>query len=184
MTARKFLRTLNLAFDAIEALPQPSVAAIEGPAVAGGLELALACTLRVASRNARLGLPEIKLGLVPAVGTSYRLPRAVGFGRAAELALLGDLIDANTAYQWGLVNRVTEPGEALSEALSLAQRLAGGPPVVISLFKEALLANACQGSCSARIVEILAASVNHSTHDKVEGIRAFLEKRQPRFEDL
>ncbi|NLE74773.1 MAG: enoyl-CoA hydratase/isomerase family protein [Actinobacteria bacterium] len=177
LNARTFLKNLNRIFDDLEQLPQPTIAAIQGHAVAGGLELALACTFRVASERAQLGLPEVTLGLVAAVGTTYRLPRLVGFGRTAEMALLGDLIDADTALSWGLINRVAPHEKALDVAFAMAQRLAQGPPVAMSLFKDALYA---QGSASA-LLEVLSASVNHYTKDKIEGMSAFLEKRPPRF---
>lgn len=183
LTSRAFLKRLNRVFDLLEGLPQPSVAALEGSAVAGGLELALACTFRVASAGTRLGLPEVKLGLVAAVGTTYRLPRLVGFGRALEMCLLGDLIQAEEAGKIGLVHQVCVPGGHLEAALALARRLAEGPPVAMSLMKDALYANA--GAAGAeRLLEILSASVNHATEDKEEGIRAFFEKRPPQFRGL
>jgi enoyl-CoA hydratase/carnithine racemase len=177
LNARTFLKNLNRVFDDLEQLPQPTIAAIQGHAVAGGLELALACTFRVASTEARLGLPEVTLGLVAAVGTTSRLPRLVGFGRAAEMALLGDLITAETALSWGLINRIAPEGEVLNSALALADRLAQGPPVAISLFKDALYAQ----NTSAGLLEVLSASVNHYTKDKIEGMNAFFERRPPHF---
>ena len=181
LKARLFLKNLNRVFDALEQLPQPVVAAINGAAVAGGLELALACTLRVASSRAKLGLPEVRLGLVAAIGTTHRLPRLVGYGRATEMCLLGDLVEASTAQEWGLVNRTSAPDCVLEKALDIASQLAEGPPVALGLLKDALHANATGGATSAALLEILSASVNHSTTDKLEGMAAFLEKRRPSF---
>ena len=181
LNSREFLKDINGVLDDLEQLPQPTIAAINGPAVAGGLELALACTLRVASSAATLGLPEITLGLVAAVGTTYRLPRLIGFGRTLEMALLGDTVDATTAHAWGLVNRVAAPSEVQSTAMELASRLASGPPVATSLVKDALYGAAAGGNSAAQLLEVLSASVNHYTSDKLEGIAAFFEKRPPRF---
>jgi enoyl-CoA hydratase/carnithine racemase len=181
LKARVFLKDLNRVFDDLEGLPQPTVAALNGPAVAGGLELALACTFRFAAESVRLGLPEIKLGLVAAVGTTYRLPRLVGFGRAAEMCLLGDLVDAETARAWGLVNRVYRSEELSAAAEGVATRLAEGPPVALSLMKDALYANAGGAAQGAALLEVLSASVNHFTTDKREGMAAFFEKRPPVF---
>lgn len=180
LNSRLFLKRLNRVFDLLESLPQPSVAAINGPAVAGGLELALSCTFRVGTADAKLGLPEAKLGLVAAVGTTYRLPRLVGFGRAVEMCLLGDLLDGAEAARIGLIHRVCPSGTHLDEAISFAQRLAEGPPVALSLMKDALYANSC-ASEGARLLEVLSASVNHYTQDKREGLQAFFEKRSPEF---
>jgi enoyl-CoA hydratase/carnithine racemase len=181
LNSRIFLKNLNRVLMDLEGLPQPSVAALNGDAVAGGLELALACTFRVASNGARMGLPEARLGLVAAVGTTYRLPRLVGFSKAVEMCLLGDLLSADEALACGLVSRVAEPSQVLAEGLALAERLASGPPVALSLMKDALYANACGDSKAMALVEVLSASVNHYTQDKKEGLQAFFEKREPRF---
>ena len=181
LSARSFLKNLNRIFDDLEHLPQPTLAALNGPAVAGGLELALACTMRIAASDTHVALPEIRLGLVAAVGTTYRLPRLVGFGRALEMALLGDPIDAPTALDWGLVNRVVPREDVVGVAMDLAERLAAGPPVAIGLVKDAFYA-ATAGPSATSLIEVLSASVNHFTHDKVEGLTAFFEKRPPRFE--
>ncbi|MBM3679551.1 MAG: enoyl-CoA hydratase/isomerase family protein, partial [Actinobacteria bacterium] len=115
------------ALDALCALPQPVVAAIQASAMGGGLEVALACDLLVADPVAKLGLPEIRLGLMPGAGGTQRLPRRIGEGRAKELIMLGSALAAEEALGIGLVNRVSEPGAALAEAVALAERLAGLP---------------------------------------------------------
>jgi enoyl-CoA hydratase/carnithine racemase len=165
----------------VENLPQPTVAVIHGTAVAGGLELALACTFRLAAREAKMGLPEINLGLVAAVGTTYRLPRLIGFGKAVEMCLLGELMTGVEAEAIGLVNRAV-PRETLKEETdSLVRKLAAQPPVAMSLIKDALYAAATPHEGTHSLMEILSASVNHYTEDKKEGLAAFLEKRQPDF---
>jgi len=183
LNARTFLKNLKRVFQELESLPQPTVAALNGDAVAGGLELALACTFRVCSGQARMGLPEARLGLVAAVGTTYRLPRLVGFSKAAEMCLLGDLLSGDEALACGLVNRTAAAPEfVLPEALALARRLAAGAPVALGLMKDALYANAHAGAQADALLEVLSASVNHYTQDKREGIQAFFEKREPRFQ--
>ncbi|MBW1644822.1 MAG: enoyl-CoA hydratase/isomerase family protein [Deltaproteobacteria bacterium] len=181
LNARTFLKTFNRVVRLVENLPQPTVAALNGAAVAGGLELALACTFRVAGEEIKLGLPEINLGLVAAVGTTYRLPRLVGFGRAVEMCLLGELINGRQAADWGLVNRAVPGTEVMAAARELAARLAKQPPVALSLVKDALVVNATPHLESAALLEILSASVNHYTEDKKEGLAAFKERRPPHF---
>jgi enoyl-CoA hydratase/carnithine racemase len=182
LSARRFLKNLNRVFQDLEGLPQPTVAALNGDAVAGGLELALACTFRVCAEQARMGLPEARLGLVAAVGTTYRLPRLVGFSKAMEMCLLGDLLSADEAMACGLVNRKARPDLLFPQALALAQRLTAGAPVALGLMKDALYANAGAGSQADALLEVLSASVNHYTQDKKEGLQAFFEKREPRFQ--
>jgi enoyl-CoA hydratase/carnithine racemase len=181
LNSRVFLKDLNRVFDLLEAIPQPSLAVINGAAAAGGLELALACTFRLASTEARLGLPEVTLGLVASVGAMRRLPRLVGLGKAMEMCLLGEMMTACEALGCGLVNWVAEPGELGQCAEDLAARLAAGPPVAISLMKDAILAAADGGREAAALLEVLSAAVNHFTQDKKEGVAAFLGKRLPSF---
>lgn len=181
LNSRVFLKDLNRVFDRLESLPQPSLAVINGAAAAGGLELALACSLRTASTEARVGLPEATLGLVAAVGTTFRLPRLVGLGKAMEMCLLGGMISAEEARACGLVNWVAAPDCLQRQAEEVAGRLAAGPPVALGLMKDALLANAGGGKEASMLLEVLSASVNHYTQDKKEGLAAFLEKRPPVF---
>jgi enoyl-CoA hydratase len=172
----------NALFHAIENLDRPVVAAINGHALGGGLELALACDLRVAVEEASFGFPEVGLGIMPGAGGTQRLPRLVGVGRAKEMILTGDLIDAAKALEIGLVNRVTSRAEFPAAVQALADRLLTRGPVALKLAKMALNM-AGQAPLDAGFqFEILAQSVLFETADKDEGIRAFLEKRQPRFE--
>ncbi|RUA02975.1 MAG: crotonase [Deltaproteobacteria bacterium] len=181
LNSRIFLKTFNRVVAMVESLPQPTVAVLHGAAVAGGLELALACTFRLAARKAKIGLPEINLGLVAAVGTTYRLPRLVGFGKAVEMCLLGELMTGAEAEAAGLVNRAVDREELGKEVDILARKLVAQPPIAMSLVKDALYAAATPHEAGHCLMEILSASVNHYTEDKKEGLAAFLEKRKPDF---
>jgi enoyl-CoA hydratase/carnithine racemase len=181
LNSRIFLKTFNRVVSIVERLRHPSVAVLHGAAVAGGLELALACTFRLAAREAKMGLPEINLGLVAAVGTTYRLPRLVGFGKAMEICLLGNLMTGAAAEKIGLVNWAFPRETLKDETESLVQKLVTQPPVAMSPVKDALYAAATPHEGSNSLMEILSASVNHYTEDKKEGLAAFMDKRKPNF---
>src|SRR3954468_19541493 len=132
---RAFVGRLTETFAALERFPKPSVAALHGFAFGGGLELALACDLRVAERGTRLGLPEMKLGVLPGAGGTQRLPRLVPPGIARQMILTGEPIDAERAYAIGLVNELAEPGAGLGVATALAGRLAAGAPLALAAGK-------------------------------------------------
>jgi enoyl-CoA hydratase len=160
---------------------KPLIGAIEGLALAGGLEMALTCDLLVASRGARLGIPEAKVGLFASAGGVMRLPGRVGYSKAMEMALTGDPILAEEALERGLVARVCEPGEAVSAALELAQRVARNAPLSVATSKRII--RATQGATEAELWEIqkpLEAAILESA-DAKEGPRAFAEKRPPRW---
>lgn len=181
LNARTYLKRFNRLLKSLEMLPQPTIAVINGAAVAGGLELAMACTFRTAATDAQIGLPEVKLGLVTAAGSTYRLPRLVGFGKAMEMCLLGELMNGEEAADCGLVNWVMPKKDLYAKAKELAERLANNPPVAMSLMKDALCTTSAPHSDNANLLEILSASVNHYTEDKKEGLTAFFEKRKPKF---
>jgi enoyl-CoA hydratase len=164
-------------FDRIEALGKPVIAAINGFALGGGCELAMACTLRIAADTARLGQPEINLGLLPGYGGSQRLPRLVGRGVALELLLTGDMISAARAFEIGLVNRVVPAADLLAEARKLAGVLAGKAPVAVRYILEAVHHGAELPLTDAQHVEATLFGLVASTDDMREGTRAFLEKR-------
>ena len=163
-----------------EAPPRkPLIAAVEGYALAGGFEVALACDLIVAARDAVFGLPEVKRSLLAVGGALIRLPRRISYNLAMELALTGKTVDAQQAAGWGLVNRLAEPGAALVTALELADEIAANGPVAVAASKE-VLGFSADGSESAaweRQGEVLAALV--ASEDAREGALAFLEKREP-----
>ncbi|GAC1608935.1 MAG: enoyl-CoA hydratase [Mycobacteriales bacterium] len=165
----------------LEAFSRPTIAAINGPAYGGGLELALCCDVLVAGESCRLGLPEAKLGLFPGGGGPVRLARRIGEGRAREMLMLGDPVDAHTALAWGLVNRVVSDGEVTATALALAARLAEGATRALQLTKQALALSWDRPAHEAvKASEPLFAEV-FATADAAEGVAAFLEKRPPVF---
>ena len=161
------------------AAEKPLIAAIEGFAMAGGLEIALACDLIVAARGARLGIPEVKRSLVAAGGALLRLPRVLPRNLAMELALTGDPIDAERGYELGLVNRLAEPGQALATALELAEAVAANGPLALAATKR-ILVDSVDWPCSeffARQGEIAGPAMG--SEDAKEGAKAFAEKRAP-----
>jgi len=125
-------------FARIENLPVPVIAAVNGYALGGGLELAVACNIRVASEKAQFGAPEVKLGIIPGDGGTQRLPRLVGLGRAMEMVLTGDFIDAQEAFRIGLVNRIVPHEELMESVMTLAQKIASRPPLAVKYAKEAV----------------------------------------------
>jgi enoyl-CoA hydratase len=162
-------------------LPVPTIAALEGDALGGGLELALCCDLRVASATARLGMPEVRLGVIPGSGGTQRLPAVVGPARAKELILVGELISAERAEQIGLVNAVAPAGDALAVATSLAERIAERGPVAVREAKR-LIGHAGDFGIDAGLAAELDASDGvFASQDMLEGARAFFAKRPPDF---
>jgi enoyl-CoA hydratase/carnithine racemase len=162
-------------------LPVPTIAAIEGDALGGGLELALCCDLRIASARARLGMPEVRLGVIPGSGGTQRLPAVVGPARAKELILVGELISAQRAEQIGLVNAVAAEGEALTAATEMAQRIAQRGPVAVREAKR-LIERARDLDLDAGLAAELDASDRvFASEDMLEGARAFFAKRPPEF---
>ncbi len=167
---------------ALEELPIPVIAAVNGFALGGGTELALACDLIVASDRARFGQPEINLGVIPGFGGTQRLARRVGLPRARELIYSGEMIDAETALRYGLVNRVVPAAELISEAKKMAERLASKPPIAIRQAKAAINAGIDMDLENGCRYENEAFALTFATEDKVEGMKAFLEKREARFQ--
>jgi len=168
--------------DTIEKLEKPVIAAINGYALGGGLEFAMACDIRIASENARLGQTEIKLGLIPGWGGTQRLPRFLGKGVAKEMIFTGKNIDAKTAERLGLVNAVVPHDQLRSVVRELAREIADKPPVSIRLAKE-LINSSLETSLSVgETREAEAFGIAASTEDFREGVDAFLKKRKPKFE--
>ena len=168
-------------FDRIEALDTPVIAAVNGFALGGGCELAMACHLRLASANARFGQPEVKLGLIPGYGGTQRLPRLVGRGRALQLLLTGGMIDAATAASWGLVNGVVEPAELRTAAAKLAGEIASVSPVAVKRCLEAVRLGADLSLERAEAAEAALFGLCATSEDFREGVAAFLEKRPAKF---
>jgi enoyl-CoA hydratase len=166
---------------AIEAMRTPVVAAVHGFCLGGGLELAMACDIRVAAEDAQLGQPEIKLGLIPGGGGTQRLPRLVGRGRALYLNLTGDFISGAQAYEWGLVERVTGPGRHLEGALEIARTLAERSPFAMGVVKE--LSSATRDLPIEEGLRLEAEGFFRclASEDGAEGVAAFIEKREPRW---
>lgn len=163
---------------AIRAFPKPLVAAVDGYALGGGFELALMADLLVLGATAKVGLPETTLGVIPGAGGGQRLMALAGRARAARLVLLGEIIDAATAFDWGLCSHLAD-GAALELAVPLAEKLAARAPLALQAAKEALLAGEAKGLALAE--ERRAFEALHDTADKAEGIRAFLDRRKPEF---
>jgi enoyl-CoA hydratase len=168
-------------FRCLEAMKKPSVAAINGFALGAGLELAMACTLRVAVATARLGLPELKLGLIPGYGGTQRLARLIGRGRALELLLTGDKIDAEAACRIGLVNRIFPSESLLQGARDLLRAILANAPVAVALTLEAVDLGLDVGLQEGLRFESMAFGLAAATGDRDEGIKAFFERRPPVF---
>jgi enoyl-CoA hydratase/carnithine racemase len=167
--------------DLIEHLGKPVIAAVNGYALGGGCELAMACTIRIAADTAKLGQPEINLGLIPGYAGTQRLARLVGRGRALELLLTGDQITAQEAHRLGLVNRVVAAADVMAEAKTLAAALAAKAPVALRYILEAVHKGLEMPFPQAQIFEATLFGLVASTQDMREGTTAFLEKRKPEF---
>lgn len=162
-------------------MPKPTIAAISGYAIGGGLELALCCDFRIAADNAVLGFPEINLGVIPGGGGTQRLPRLVGMSRAAELIFVGEPIKADQAEKWGLVNKVVPLNELESECEKLAQKLMKKSPVTLRAAKNSMRTGTNVGLKEALKIEQDIFCMLFGTSDQKEGMGAFLEKRKPTF---
>ncbi len=166
---------------AVERFPRPTIAAVNGYAVGGGCELALACDIRVASETAKFGQPELNLGIIPAAGATQRLPRTIGLGRAKHMILTGEIIDAQRALEFGLVSVIAPPAELMARARDVANRILRLGPLAARLAKLSLNASARVDLDSGLLIETLAQAICFDSDDKQEGTTAFLEKRRPKF---
>ena len=165
----------------VEQLGKPVIAAINGLALGGGCELAMACTVRMAADTAQLGQPEVNLGLIPGFGGTQRLTRLVGQGRALDLLLTGRSIDASEAFRIGLIDRVTPPATLLDEARALARLLSAKPPLAVRGILEAVRRGADAPLASGQALEASLFGLVSASADMREGVSAFLEKRTPVF---
>jgi enoyl-CoA hydratase len=179
--AREFALRGQQTFRMLEAMPKPSVAAINGYALGGGLELAMACTVRFAAETAKMGQPEVKLGIVCGYGGTQRLPRLVGRGRALELLLSGETITAAEAHRIGLVNAVTPQAGLLERSRAWLGKVMENAPVAVGLTMEAVDSGLNCGLDDGLRLEAAAFGVSAATEDRLEGTRAFLEKRRAVF---
>jgi enoyl-CoA hydratase len=169
-------------FRRIEQLRKPAVAAINGFALGGGLELAMSCSIRVAAPNARMGQPEVKLGIIPGYGGTQRLPRLIGRGRALEMLLTGEPIDAAEAHRIGLVNHVVPLDQLLHFSRNLVEQTLANGPLAVALAMEAVDIGLESGLDSGLRFEAAAFAIAAATNDRREGTAAFLEKRRPAFQ--
>jgi enoyl-CoA hydratase len=168
-------------FNTIDTFPKPVIAMINGFCLGGGNELSLACDIRVASEKARFSQPEINLGIMPGGGGTQRLARLIGEGRAMELCLLGDMIDAETANRFGLVNHIFPADQLEEETMKLADKIAEKAPIALQLTKEAVKFASRSNLDEGLRREVDLFAICFSTEDKKEGVSAFLEKRKPEF---
>jgi enoyl-CoA hydratase len=168
-------------YQAADRFPKPLIAAINGYCLGGGCEFAMACDIRIAADTAKLGQPEINLGIIPGGGGTQRLPRLVGLGRAFKLLYTGELIDAAEALRIGLVDEVVPAAELMNRARALAEQIAAKSPVALALIKEAVRASVRTSLDEGCRQEITLFGLAFSSEDKREGVAAFLEKRPPQF---
>jgi enoyl-CoA hydratase len=168
-------------FRELETLRKPSVAAINGYALGGGLELAMCCTIRIASHNAKLGQPEVKLGIVPGYGATQRLPRLIGRGRALELLLSGEPVDAAEAHRIGLVNALASPEELIATAKQWARKVIANGPLAVALTMESVDTGLDGGLQAGLRFEAMAFGLTAASADRREGTTAFLKKRKAVF---
>ncbi len=171
--------SFSACFNQLALLDIPTIAAIDGFALGGGLELALTCDIRLCSSRAKFGLPEIKLGIFPGAGGTQRLPRLIGISRAKELIYTGDIIDASTAVQIGLCSRMAD--DVLKEAVQLAERLSQGPAVALKLSKKAIDMGMDMDILQGTDLEAREWAKLFATEDQKEGMKAFLAKRKANF---
>ncbi|MGH9441652.1 MAG: enoyl-CoA hydratase-related protein [Thermoanaerobaculia bacterium] len=182
ITGRRHALRGQAIFSKIETLGKPVIAAINGFALGGGCELALACTIRIASENAKLGQPEVKLGIIPGYGGSQRLARIVGEGRAMEICLTAEPLSAEEAFRIGLVNRIVPAGQSVSAAREMADKILANGPLAVAYTMEAIHHGLDLSLEDGFLLEATLFGLCASTRDMREGMSAFLEKRPARFE--
>ena len=181
VSAKRLAQTGQDVFGRFESSPKPVIAAVNGFALGGGCELAMACHIRIASEAAKFGQPEVKLGLIPGYGGTQRLPRLVGRGRALQLLLTGEMIDAQEAFRIGLVNRVVPAADLLTAANELMRAILANAPLAIANVIEVVNRGYDATLEDALTLEAMAFGLLAATEDKRAGTRAFLEKRAARF---
>jgi enoyl-CoA hydratase len=181
VSGKKFAHRGQAVLDLIENLGKPVIACVNGFALGGGCELALACTMRLASDNAKLGQPEVKLGILPGYGGTQRLPRLVGKGLAMQMILAGEMVTAQEAYRIGLVNEVVAAAELIPRAEAIAAKIIANAPLAVQYAMEAINRGMDMTLAEGQFVEAALFGVCCATEDKKEGTTAFLEKRAAAF---
>ncbi len=181
VSAKEYTHQGQAIIDTIENLGKPVIACVNGFALGGGCELAMACTMRLASENAKLGQPEVKLGLIPGYGGTQRLPRLIGKGIAMQLVLTGEMISAQEAHRIGLVNEVVSAGELIARAEAIAAKIIANAPLAIQYAMEAVNHGLDLPLADGLFLEATLFGVCCATEDKNEGTKAFLEKRPAQF---
>jgi methylglutaconyl-CoA hydratase len=179
---RTFLRKIRGIMDLVERVPMPTIAALEGVAFGGGCELALSCDLRVLGKNAKVGLTEVSLGIIPGAGGTQRLPRLIGASKAKELIFTARRLTADDALAYGLANHVVEAGSALTKARALAAEIANNAPIAVEAAKAAIDGGVGVGISEGLLLEQRAYEVTLYTEDRREALKAFSEKRPPVFQ--
>src|SRR4051795_1773007 len=182
VSAKEYTHKGQAVFDLIENLGKPTIACINGFALGGGCELAMACTIRLASENAKLGQPEVKLGIIPGYGGTQRLPRLVGKGMAMQLNLTGEMISAQEALRIGLVNEIAALADLIPRAEAMGQKIAANAPLAIKYCMEAVNKGMEMTLAEGLFLEATLFAVSCATEDKKEGTSAFLEKRTANFQ--
>jgi enoyl-CoA hydratase/carnithine racemase len=178
---RAFLRRIRGIMDLVERVPMPTIAAVDGVAFGGGCELALACDLRVLGRDAKIGLTECALGIIPGAGGTQRLPRLIGPARAKELIFTARRLDAAAALDVGLANHVVDAGHAVEKALALAAEIGRTAPIAVEAAKAAIDGGLSSGISEGLLLEARAYEVTLYTEDRKEALAAFAQKRAPKF---
>jgi enoyl-CoA hydratase len=181
VTGKEYTHRGQNVLNLIENLGKPVIACINGFALGGGCEIAMACTMRLASDNAKLGQPEVKLGIIPGYGGSQRLPRLVGKGLAMQMVLAGEMITAQQAHRIGLVNEVVPPAELIPRAEAIAAKIIANAPLAVQYAMEAVNRGMEMTLAEGLYLEAVLFGVCCATEDKTEGTKAFLEKRAPQF---
>jgi len=181
VTGKEYTHRGQSVLDLIENLGKPVIACVNGFALGGGCEIAMACTMRLASETAKLGQPEVKLGIIPGLGGSQRLPRLVGKGIAMQLVLAGEMITAQEAHRIGLVNEVTAPADLIPRAEAIAQKIIANAPLAVQFAMEAVNKGMEMNLAEGLYLEATLFGVSCATEDKREGTAAFLEKRPAQF---
>jgi enoyl-CoA hydratase len=179
---REFTLLGHRVMNGIQNLPKAVIAAVNGYALGGGCELALACDIRIASEKAKLGVPEVNLGIFPGFGGTQRLPRLLGRGKACEMVFTADMVDAQEAHRMGLVNKVVPHDKLMEETYAMANRILEKGPVAIKLAKSSINKSLETTLSAGLSYEIETVSLVFSTDDRIEGMKAFTEKRKPRFQ--